>query len=73
MRKIFITIAVFIYVAGLSIAGYCQDDNADNAVDQYASQEDQGLDSEISSEETESADDADRANMAFNAGERIPL
>ena len=50
MRKVFMVIVVCIYVTGLCILGYCQDNKP---VGQSESQTGQNLDSKVSSEQTQ--------------------
>ena len=72
MRKIFIAIAVCIYIAGSGMPGYCQyDKESDSAFEQAESQMDQNLDSEISSGQSQGQAEMDSANEEMNTGTGI--
>lgn len=66
MRKIFIAVAVCIYITGLCILGYCEDDNA---IEQSESQIGQKLDSEINNEEAQNTVEEKEADTQFEEGE----
>ena len=65
MKKVFIVTAVCIYIAGLCILGYCQDNKP---IGQSESQMGQSLDSKVSSEQTQNTAKSDKTSTELEQG-----